>query len=115
MAYLLDGINIIQNWGLTWSFMGSQHKCKDFYISDNYGNGDAQESLLLIYFFKDFFFDVDHFESLYQICYIITSVYILFFWHVGILAPQPGIEPITLALEGEVLTTGPPGMSHVPF
>ena len=66
-------------------------------------------------FLKIFFFDVDHFESLYQICYIITSVYILFFLHVGILAPQPGIEPITLALEGEVLTTGPPGMSHVPF
>ena len=28
----------------------------------------------------------------------------------GILAPQPGIEPITpSALEGEVLTIGPPG------
>ena len=34
-----------------------------------------------------------------------------FFGHdaCGILAPQPGIEP--LALEGEVLTTGPPGKS----
>ena len=29
----------------------------------------------------------------------------------GILAPQPGIEPATPALEGEVLTTGPPGKS----
>ena len=27
----------------------------------------------------------------------------------GILAPQTGIEPIPPALEGEVLTTGPPG------
>ena len=27
----------------------------------------------------------------------------------GILAPQPGIEPTPPALEGEVLTTGPPG------
>ena len=27
----------------------------------------------------------------------------------GILAPQPGIEPASPALEGEVLTTGPPG------
>ena len=28
---------------------------------------------------------------------------------VGSLAPQPGIEPALLALEGEVLTTGLPG------
>ena len=27
----------------------------------------------------------------------------------GILVPQPGIEPGSPALEGEVLTTGPPG------
>ena len=29
----------------------------------------------------------------------------------GILAPRPGIEPSPPALEGEVLTTGPPGKS----
>ena len=29
----------------------------------------------------------------------------------GILAPQPGIEPVPPALEGGVLTTGPPGKS----
>ena len=29
----------------------------------------------------------------------------------GILAPWPGIEPAPFALEGEVLTTGPPGRS----
>ena len=29
----------------------------------------------------------------------------------GILAPQPGIKSAPLALEGEVLTTGPPGKS----
>ena len=29
----------------------------------------------------------------------------------GILAPRPGIEPTPPALEGEVLTTGPPGKS----
>ena len=29
----------------------------------------------------------------------------------GILAPPPGIEPAPPALEGEVLTTGPPGKS----
>ena len=36
-----------------------------------------------------------------------------FFGHeaCGILAPQPGIKPASPALEGEVLTTGPPGKS----
>ena len=29
----------------------------------------------------------------------------------GILAPQPGIEPAPPTLEGEDLTTGPPGKS----
>ena len=29
----------------------------------------------------------------------------------GILAPQPGVEPTPPALEGEDLTTGPPGKS----
>ena len=34
----------------------------------------------------------------------------------GILAPWPGIEHSPPALEGEVLATGPPGMSlHYPF
>ena len=30
----------------------------------------------------------------------------------GILVPQPGIEPTFLALQGEFLTTGPPGNSQ---
>ena len=29
----------------------------------------------------------------------------------GILAPRPGIEPVPTALEGEVLSSGPPGKS----
>ena len=33
----------------------------------------------------------------------------------GILAPWPGIEPTPSALEGEVLTSGPPGKSLVLF
>ena len=32
-------------------------------------------------------------------------------WHVGSLVLQPGIDPAPPALEGEVLATGPPGMS----
>ena len=40
-----------------------------------------------------------------------------FFGHeaYGILAPQPGIEPTSPALEGEVLTTGLPGKSFAFF
>ena len=30
----------------------------------------------------------------------------------GILASQPGIEPVPPALQGEMLTTGPPGKSQ---
>ena len=40
-----------------------------------------------------------------------------FFGHeaCGILVPQPEIEPALPALEGEVLTTGPPGKSHFSY
>ena len=40
-------------------------------------------------------------------------IFILIFGHEAheILVPQPGIEPESLALEGEILTTGPPGKS----
>ena len=31
----------------------------------------------------------------------------------GILVPRPGIEPVSPALEGGFLTTGPPGKSPV--
>ena len=42
------------------------------------------------------------------------------FWFFGykacwILAPWPGIESTPLALEGKVLTTGPPGMVSLDF
>ena len=33
----------------------------------------------------------------------------------GILVPRPGIEPVSLALEGGFLTTGPPGKSQSYF
>ena len=33
----------------------------------------------------------------------------------GIVAPQPGIELASPALEGDVLTTGPPGKSLMGF
>ena len=66
------------------------------------------------FFFKIFFF-VDHFNNLDWICYNIASVLWVFLFHVqeacGILAPSPGIKPSPPALEGKVLTTGPPGRS----
>ena len=42
----------------------------------------------------------------YVLCFFGPKAY-------GILAPQLGIEPEPLALEGEVLTTGQPGKSLV--
>ena len=65
-------------------------------------------------------FDMDHFYSLYWICYnnvtICYNIVFLMFWFFGheapgILAPQPGIEPTPSALKGEVITTGLPGKS----
>ena len=42
-----------------------------------------------------------------------------FFWPYrtacGILVPQPGIEPVSPALEGGVSTTGPPGRSPLSY
>lgn len=35
--------------------------------------------------------------------------------HVGILAPQPGTEPVSFALEGESVTTGPLGSPRPAF
>ena len=42
---------------------------------------------------------------------LLLSYVLVFFGHktCGILAPQPGIEPVPSALEGKVLTTRPPG------
>ena len=59
---------------------------------------------------------MSHFERLYWMCYNVDSVfYILVFDHEAyeILAPWPGIEPTPPSLEGEVLTTGPPGKTQV--
>ena len=67
-------------------------------------------------FYYYYFFEVDHLKSLYWIC--CNSASILWFGFVGceawgILALQLGIKPTPPALEGEVLTTGPPGKSLI--
>ena len=58
--------------------------------------------------------DLKSLLNLLQYCFCIMF---WFFGHeaCGILAPRPGIEPSPSALEGEVLTTGPPGKSLVIF
>ena len=67
--------------------------------------------------FRIFFFNEDHFKSLYQIYYIIVSVLCFDFLslrHNGILPLWPGIKPVSPALEGEILTTAPPRKSLLP-
>ena len=64
------------------------------------------------FFFKDFFiWTIFKVLNLLQYCF--CSIF-CFFVHkaCGILAPQPGIEPATPALKGEVSTTGPPRKSN---
>ena len=62
-------------------------------------------------FLKDFF-DVDHFFKVFiEFVTILLLFYVLVFQPGGMWDPQPGIEPTPPALEGKVLTTGPPGKS----
>ena len=67
-------------------------------------------------FLKDFFFfNMEHFQSFYWICYnVVSALCFVSFGHeaCGILVPWPGIELVSLALKGEVLTTGQPGKSQ---
>ena len=67
---------------------------------------------VLVWFLLKIFFDMDHFLSLYWICYNNASVLCFgFFGHEagGILVPWPRIQPVPPASEG--FTTGPPGKS----
>ena len=71
---------------------------------------------VLFFFYFRFFFDVDHFLKVFiEFGYNIASVFLCFGFcgheACGILASRPGMEPSPPALEGEVLTTGPPGKS----
>ena len=63
-----------------------------------------------------FGFDVDHFKVFIEFITILLLLYDLFFFQTRaceIFAPQPGIELALPALESEVLTTEPPGKSHI--
>ena len=60
---------------------------------------------------------MDHFKNIYWICYSIAFLFFfLMLWSFGheacrTQAPWPGIETAPPAVEGEVLTPGPPGKS----
>ena len=57
--------------------------------------------------------NVDHFKDFIEFATILLLFYVLIFScnAYGILAPQPGAEPASPALEGDVLHTGLPGKS----
>ena len=70
--------------------------------------------MAFICFFKRYFGCGPFLKSLLN---LLQCCFCFMFWFFGlgacgILAPQPGIKPIPPALEGEVLTTGPPGESQ---
>ena len=62
------------------------------------------------FFFKVFFFNGPFLKSLLNVLQYCVC-FVLFFWPGTMwdLNSPPGIEPSPPALEGEVLTTGPPG------
>ena len=65
-------------------------------------------------FLKFFFFNVDNFLKVFiEFVTILLLVSVFFFSHkaCGPIVPQPGVKLTPPALEGEVLTTGPPGKS----
>ena len=74
---------------------------------------NCQRSFNPFLFFSFFSF---HFFKVF-IRFVTILLLFWFFGHeaCGVLAPRSGIEPAPLALEGEVLATGPPGKSLSPF
>jgi len=68
-------------------------------------------------FFRFFFFNVNHFQKLYWICYSLLLFYVLVFGLQAcrFLAPLIRIESLPPALEGEVLTTRPLEKSQNPL
>ena len=73
--------------------------------------------LLFSYSFKIFKKCVSFYKSLFHLLQYCICFMVLVSWHEAceILAPQPGIEPTSPALEDEVLTTGLPGKSYLLF
>ena len=72
---------------------------------------NSKELPILYYFFKSFFKWI-----IFEFVTILFVFFGFFFFFgckaCGALAPRPGFEPPAPALEGEILTTGPPGKSR---
>ena len=87
---------------------------KFYYFKSLFGDYDTDAGGLSEEILR-FFFYVDQFlKSLLNLLQL--RLFFLMLWLTdhkacGILASQPGIEPTHPALEGEILTTGPPGKS----
>ena len=61
-----------------------------------------------LFSYKSFFFNVYHFKVFIEFVKIFPLFYVLLFFDpeaCGILAPKRGIESMSLALEGGILTT----------
>ena len=84
------------------------------YTLDNWSWKKPEGSFLCV--FLNFVF-VDHLKILIEFVTILLLFSMFWFFDhkaCGILVPQPGIKPTAPALEGEVLTAGPPGKSLFP-
>ena len=66
------------------------------------------------FFLRFFFWYVPYFKVFIEFVTILLLFYVLVFWPGGMWDPWPGMEPISPALEGEVLTTGLPEKSLSP-
>ena len=75
-------------------------------------NGILSTQFFSVFLFR-FFFDMDHFESYYWICYSIASILCFGFWPGGMwdFSCLTRDQTHTLALVGKVLSTGWPGKS----
>ena len=97
--------------------MKKKHKCKHK-LSLNWNLMQLHSNLILLYSIFKVFFYMDHFKWLYWICSNIVSALCFGFFGCKaceLLAPRPGIESMPPALEGEVLTPGPPEKSYNPI
>ena len=74
--------------------------------------GECWNIMVWSFSFLIFFFNADHFFKIFiEFVTVLLLSYALFFGQeaCSILTPQPGTEPAPPALEGEFLTTAPPG------
>ena len=65
--------------------------------------------------FLKFLLNLLQYYFCFMFCFFFVCLFVFGHDACGILTPQPGIKPTPPALEGKVLTTGPPGKSQSPF